>query len=117
MQACPGGAISRDGYEFKKCLSYISQKKTKTEDEWDALRKNNVIWGCDICQDVCPLNTGKALSKDGYFADHVLDNVTEELIAGMQDEIFQEYPFSWRKKEVIMQNFKNCSSSVLTKDD
>lgn len=117
MQACPGGAISRDGYEFKKCLSYISQKKTKTEAEWDALRKNNVIWGCDICQDVCPLNSGKALSKDGYFADHVLDNVTEELIAGMQDEIFQEYPFSWRKKEVIMQNFKNCSSSVLTKDD
>ena len=117
MQACPGGAISRDGYEFKKCLSYISQKKTKTEAEWDALRKNNVIWGCDICQDVCPLNIGKALSKDGYFADHVLDNVTEELIAGMQDEIFQEYPFSWRKKEVIMQNFKNCSSSVLTKDD
>ncbi len=109
MQACPGGAISRDGYEFKKCLSYISQKKTKTEDEWDALRKNNVIWGCDICQDVCPLNTGKALSKDGYFADHVLDNVTEELIAGMQDEIFQEYPFSWRKKEVIMQNFLNCN--------
>ena len=117
MQACPGGAISRDGYEFNKCLSYISQKKTKTEAEWDALRKNNVFWGCDICQDVCPLNSGKALSKDGYFADHVLDNVTEELIAGMQNEIFQEYPFSWRKKEVIMQNFKNCSSSVLTKDD
>jgi len=111
--ACPGKAIGDGSYDYEKCLSYISQKKSKTHEEWELLRKNKVIWGCDICQDVCPMNSTAEPSTDEYFASDLLTNVDEKLIDSMPDGIFAEYPFSWRKKDVIMQNFKNCSPSVI----
>ncbi len=112
MKSCPGGAISDGGYNYEKCLSYVSQKKSKTPEEWEILRKHKIVWGCDICQDVCPMNKDAEPSTDPYFAEGVLNNISEDTIAAMSDETFSEYPFSWRKRDVIMQNFKNCTSVI-----
>jgi epoxyqueuosine reductase QueG len=51
---CPVKAIGGKGIAAEKCLSHISQKKSKNENELALLRKNNIVWGCDICQTDAP---------------------------------------------------------------
>ena len=39
------------------CLSALSQKKGELqEDEAKLLQSHNIVWGCDICAEICPLN-------------------------------------------------------------
>ncbi len=56
ISACPGNAISPDGYkiDYERCISYITQKKNLTQDQIDL--KGQWAYGCDICQEVCPRN-------------------------------------------------------------
>ena len=51
-RACPTGILRG---ECDSCLSAITQRKGDlTECELDLMRKFNTVWGCDVCQTVCP---------------------------------------------------------------
>ena len=51
--ACPGGAISPNGYDWRKCLrAYEDGPKMPA---W-VMEKFTCFLGCEVCQDVCPLN-------------------------------------------------------------
>lgn len=52
ISKCPTGALD-DGYDPKKCLAYITQLKI-IPDQYKGKIKS--LYGCDICQDVCPYN-------------------------------------------------------------
>jgi len=58
MEACPTGAIIRPGMlDVRKCISYLtieSRKYGLPDDLKDKFQ--NRVYGCDICQDVCPYN-------------------------------------------------------------
>lgn len=63
VKSCPNNAILGDGrLDSKRCVSYLTQTKTYIPVEF---RKNmkNQIYGCDICQLVCPQNK-KTLQKE-----------------------------------------------------
>jgi epoxyqueuosine reductase len=58
IEACPTGAIVRPGVlDVRKCISYltIENRNCGLPAEMKANFKNRVF-GCDICQDVCPWN-------------------------------------------------------------
>ena len=40
-----------------RCISYLTQKKELTAEEEKLLSLSNQLYGCDVCQDVCPFNT------------------------------------------------------------
>jgi len=39
------------------CISYLTQKKELSADEEILLARSNQLYGCDVCQNVCPFNT------------------------------------------------------------
>jgi epoxyqueuosine reductase len=57
LDACPAGALEKP-YELNpsRCIAYltIDEKNPFTREQVSTL--NNRIYGCDICQDVCPYN-------------------------------------------------------------
>jgi epoxyqueuosine reductase len=60
IDACPTGALDEAGVlDSTRCLSYWTQSRHEAPAEAaDAL--DDRIYGCDICQDVCPWNAGPA---------------------------------------------------------
>jgi len=52
IKACPTGAITEKGVSH--CISYLTQKSTLSPAETQLLGRH--LYGCDICQAVCPHN-------------------------------------------------------------
>ena len=109
--ACPGTAIKNGVISQEKCLSALSQKKVINEEEQKILSSHNVCWGCDKCQQVCPLNKEIQVSPIKYFKEHYLKNATPAVIEAMTDEEFNTYAFAWRKKQVILRNMHSIDSA------
>jgi len=60
--ACPTGALTENGYDCTKCISYITQKRGTLQD-WEQQAIGHHLFGCDICQTMCPKNTGKHVGE------------------------------------------------------
>jgi epoxyqueuosine reductase len=58
IDACPTGALDEPGVvDSNRCLSYWTQSRREIPSEYqEAL--GDQVYGCDICQDVCPWNRG-----------------------------------------------------------
>ena len=65
IDACPTGALDEPGtLDATRCLSYWTQSAQPIPDEMGAALGDQV-YGCDICQDVCPWNSvGKKAFRD-----------------------------------------------------
>jgi epoxyqueuosine reductase len=58
VDACPTGALDDPGtLDATKCLSYWTQAPAAIPEPYRA-RLGAQVYGCDICQDVCPWNRG-----------------------------------------------------------
>lgn len=56
IDACPTNAIRPYQLDARKCISYLTiEKKGEIPSEFKG-KWNDWIFGCDICQDVCPWN-------------------------------------------------------------
>ncbi len=97
-KACPG--------EFGKiCLSAITQKKGRlTESETELIRRSGSVWGCDVCQEVCPMNVGKPTTGIDYFTEDLIFDLDQSALDNMPDEEFAERAFSWRGRAVPERN-------------
>jgi epoxyqueuosine reductase len=70
IDACPTGALDEPGtLDATRCLSYWSQAPEPIPLEYrDPLGAQ--VYGCDICQDVCPWNRGVEHRRADLAADH-----------------------------------------------
>jgi epoxyqueuosine reductase len=58
IDACPTGALDEPGtLDSTKCLSYWTQAPAPIPEEYRE-PIGDMVYGCDICQDVCPWNRG-----------------------------------------------------------
>ena len=58
IEACPTGALDDPGVlDSTRCLSYWTQSPDPIPEEYRA-ELGAQVYGCDICQDVCPWNRG-----------------------------------------------------------
>lgn len=84
------------------CISKVSQQKGQLTDfQKSLLKRTNSVWGCDICQEVCPMNN---LAEDTYLSEFE-KNVFPFVKIGDYDKL-ENRAFQWRPKNVIERNIK-----------
>lgn len=109
--ACPGGAL-KDAFDFdaQSCVSYITQLKTMSDEQEKILSAQSSVYGCDICQEVCPHNADIPLTPIAEFQKPLLNNIEKKALSAISNREFtrtyQQFSFSWRGKSAILKNFK-----------
>ncbi|MHB8338287.1 MAG: tRNA epoxyqueuosine(34) reductase QueG [Ignavibacteriaceae bacterium] len=83
IDACPTGAIVNPYIvDSNKCISFLTiENKNEISDEFKG-KFNNWIFGCDICQDVCPWNikfSQETSSEDFNHPENMELNLNEVL--------------------------------------
>lgn len=94
ISACPTGAIVEPYViDSKKCISYwtIESKEDEIPSEI-AKNMQNWVFGCDICQEVCPWNNHRNLlsTEDDFRPRGGITQLNLEEISKYNDENFKE---------------------------
>lgn len=114
IDACPTGAITAPGVvNASRCLSYVTQMKGPIPPAFrPALGR--MLFGCDICQDVCPYNLSSALLYGSHPEctprPEVGGDTGPDLAAVMRltkgqfRDAWQPTAAAWRGKTVLQRN-------------
>ncbi len=113
VKACPSGALrSPSGFDHKKCVAYLTQKKGIIPDE---LKKymGTYIYGCDICRRVCPLTPAPEASEGCAYPDikKLLLLTDREFRA-----LYGNTAIGWRGRRTIMRNALIALGNIGTED-
>jgi len=119
VKACPSGALEQN--DFLKCLSSITQKKGELlPSEQELIKQNGSVFGCDICQMVCPMNDFKITPLE-EFKSNLLTSIKKSDLEGLSNREFkQKYgnrAFSWRGKNILIRNLDIIGNQPFLKDD
>ena len=91
-------------------------KRCPTEEEKAIILKSGYIWGCDVCQLVCPYtkhakDRGTLETPIEFFKNGAIQKSVGEAVRNMSDEEFGKYPFAWRKRDIIERNIRLFESA------
>lgn len=72
IDACPTDAILPGGYllDARKCISYLTIELREAIPETFSGKMHNWMFGCDICQEVCPWNRFSMPHQEEDFRPH-----------------------------------------------
>ncbi|MCB0642104.1 MAG: tRNA epoxyqueuosine(34) reductase QueG, partial [Phaeodactylibacter sp.] len=93
IDACPTGAISEQGYfmDGSKCISYLTiELKEAIPNDFKG-KMDNWMFGCDICQEVCPWNRFAQKHQEPAFEPHpdLLELKKDDWLE-LTEEVFRE---------------------------
>jgi epoxyqueuosine reductase len=105
IDACPTQAIvpAEDGQwklDARLCVSYLTIEKRGPIPHQLAGKIANHVFGCDICQDVCPWNSRASVSDDARFQPSQFAPPLEELAELTEEEFRRAFRKTavWRTK-------------------
>jgi epoxyqueuosine reductase len=110
LDTCPTGAFPQPGVlDARKCISYLTIELKGAIPEEQRQGIGNWLFGCDVCQEVCPWNHDAPTTNDPAFAPHPdLDPADPiALLALSEDDFRQRFRHSalWRaKRRGILRN-------------
>ena len=104
ISACPAKAItSAATIDSRKCISYLTIEKKDTIDN-DELAKSSYIFGCDVCQDVCPWNRFSK-PQDEFVMNKKLRDFTKVDFETITHEKFEELTIKSPLKRIRYEKF------------
>jgi epoxyqueuosine reductase len=105
-QICPTGALKPYILDTRKCIAHLTLKKNAAISEDLSQKFGDWIFGCDMCQLVCPYNQKTQSTKIIEFKSRYDKNLIEF------DKIFKI-----KNNDEFKNFFKNSQISMLSKDD
>lgn len=110
IDSCPTNAIVKNKQiDSNKCISYLTIENKNTIDNDLASQISNNVYGCDICQEVCPWNRRVKIKENfnwnirNYFISPDLDELLN-LIENDWEEIKINSPLKRAKKQGLIRN-------------
>ena len=114
IEECPTDAII-DPYQLdsNKCISYVTIEKRGEFEKENLIDLNNWIFGCDICQDVCPWNIKFSIeSTEEDFNDiHSLKDKDYDYWVNLSKE---EYRRIFKNSAVKRTKYSGLKRNILT---
>lgn len=117
IDICPSGALM-DSYclNAKKCISNLTQKKTLSNDEKQAMDRH--IYGCNICQQVCRFNIDAPVHSSQSFSADIEDIYVDcdDIINMGKDRFKEKYEKTamyWRGYDIIKRNAEAVKQNIL----
>jgi epoxyqueuosine reductase len=119
IEACPTDAIlPNKEIEASQCISYftIELKQSQLPDQFKG-KSGEWIFGCDICQDVCPWNRFSHPHQEASFEplNSILTFSIHDWINADKNtfnQLFRDSPIKRSKWEGIQRNLKNYQLSI-----
>jgi len=115
IDACPTKALEPYLLDARKCISYLTiEHRGDLPEEYDD-KLNGWVYGCDICQEVCPWNIKFARSsiESGFRVRTEIGNWSqsdwENMSADEFSRIFKKSPVKRTKYSGLMRNIKSNS--------
>ncbi len=113
IDACPTEAISKNGYliNASKCISYLTiELKDEVLPEGFSGKMENWMFGCDICQEVCPWNRFSSPHTEREFEPHPnLLTLRKKDWEEITEEVFREI---FKKSAVKRTKFKGLKRNI-----
>lgn len=121
IDACPTSAIVLDAngrwiLDARDCIAYLTIEKRGALDEAEQERLGNHIFGCDICQDVCPWNRRAPATDDQRFWPRAMERDLHGLAQMTREEFqrqFQKSPVKRAKYEGLLRNIMAALGCLL----
>ena len=109
IDACPTQAIPQHGYEVdaRRCIPYFTIELHGPAPEELRASIGQHIFGCDICQDVCPWNSRAPLTQEAAFEPRHFAPPLEELAALTENDFrlrFRDSPIQRAKYAGFLRN-------------
>ncbi|MCX7908082.1 MAG: tRNA epoxyqueuosine(34) reductase QueG [Ignavibacteria bacterium] len=123
IDACPTGAIVQPKViDSRKCISFWTIEKKREEIISESVDLNGWIFGCDICQEVCPWNKKAKITKEtDFYPDEIGTNLTEEIILNLTEEnfrnIFKNSAIKRAKYQGLLKNYFHILRKKCTQID
>ncbi len=117
IDACPTEAITPYGVDGSKCISYFTiELKDKIPEEYQD-KLNGWVFGCDICQDVCPWNKfSKPTHEPDFEPRDPIVNFNDRDWEEMTEEVFKKHfegtPLNRAKFEGLKNNIKAAKNGM-----
>ena len=113
IDACPTNAIAPEGYvlDAQKCISYLTIELKEAIPKSFQDKMENWMFGCDICQDVCPWNRFAHQHNEPEFQpkEHLLQMTKkewQEITKEVFDDLFEGSAVKRTKYQGLSRNIK-----------
>ncbi len=117
IKACPANCLSAYHCDAEKCISYLTQSK-EIIGENDKKNMNVQIYGCDICQCVCPFNKNVVPTCTIQDINVVKPKLLD--IVNMDNHyfknVYKKTAAGWRGKKILQRNALVALGNLKTKE-
>lgn len=117
IDACPTQAIVEAGrIDARKCISYLTIESKSPIPEELAPKMGQWVFGCDVCQDVCPYNHREKESSEPGFSRPIAGSFLSLSLEALTEDDFRNKfsgsPVKRAKRSGLIRNIQSASARV-----